>query len=376
MQHNLTDLINQAEQVWIPNWLNLFSDNEKGGFHERLDFEGKSIDAPRRLLTQCRQIVVYSYALKNDDKYQSKILDGFDYIKEHYFQEKTGGSFFSLNIQTNEIIEDKYDLYAHAFIILACASYLNVEDDTEVEAFAKTTLNFVKDSFRNKQFGGFEEALDKELKPVPSIRRQNPHMHLFEACVHMYEAAGDQDYLDVADEILELFFEKFFDAETKTLGEFFEEDLTPHKKEGHIIEAGHHAEWVWLLKKYEEVSNSSDPRINQTINDLFDFVMSHGIDQELGGVFNTQDRQGQVIDSNKRIWVLLETIRACAVMKASEPMNNALNTLISHYIDTETGLWNEILSKDLKPVTDYRPGTTPYHVYPVLKDSLKYLQEN
>ncbi len=121
-----------------------------------------------------------------------------------------------------------------------------------LEEFAKTTLNFIKNNFRHN-FGGFHEALDRNLNPINKIRRQNPHMHLLEATLHMYEVTGDKEYFKIAQELLNLFFEKFYDSQTNTIGEFFHNDLSTHKSQGSIVETGHHAEWIWLLTRYQEI---------------------------------------------------------------------------------------------------------------------------
>lgn len=384
MGNKLGFLFNQAGNAWVPNWFQLFSDNKNGGFHERLDFNGNPLDMPRRLLTQCRQIMVYSLAQKQnpeDPKYLAKLEEGFQYIKDHYFNKITRGSIFSIDAQSGEAIDKKYDLYGHAFVMLACASYLNVKDSEEVKTFAKTTLNFIKENFRAKNGIGLEEALDEELKPIPSIRRQNPHMHLMEASIYMYEATGDKDYLDMADEMLELFFDKLLDPQTKTLGEFFEDDLSPHKSDGNLVEAGHHAEWVWLLKRYQEVSNSDDPRIQEMMNTLFDWVVKNGVDKQHGGVVNGQQRDGTIVDANKRIWPTLETIRAASIMAndsayadvARQLVDDLTDILERNYIDVETGLWNEFLNPDMSVKTDYRPGTTPYHIYPVIAEASEFM---
>ncbi|MEM7618143.1 MAG: AGE family epimerase/isomerase [Pseudomonadota bacterium] len=383
MSNNLDVLFNQAGNVWVPNWFKLFSNNEKGGFHERIDSDGSPIDLPRRLLTQCRQIIVYSNALQDnpqDTQYAAKLEEGFSFVKENYHVPETGGSIFSIDAE-GKPADTKYDLYGHAFILLACAAYSKVNDNPEINEFAKTTLNFIKDNFRFEQGEGFVEALGEDMKPLPEMRRQNPHMHLMEASVYMYEASSDQDYLDMANEMLELFFDKLYDPETKTLGEFFNDDFTHHDTDGQLVEAGHHAEWVWLLKRYQEVSASKDPRITETMNDLFDFVVKHGIDPEYGGVYDEQNRDGSVVKADKRIWPGLETMRAAAIManddayadQARKVVEDMVTLYQDKYIDFETGKWNEYLERDLSVKTDYRPGTTPYHIFPVLREAAGYM---
>ncbi len=201
-----------------------------------------------------------------------------------------------------------------------------------------------------------------------------------EACIYMYEASGDEAYVQGAKDMLELFYDKLLDPETQTLGEFFDDDLGPHPSEGHFVEAGHHSEWVWLLKRYQEVSGDNDPRLDQTMSALFSWVKTHGIDPEHSGVFNVQDREGRILDSNKRIWPNLETIRAASIMvdssehgdDAKEMLVQLVSVVQEYYIDTVTGNWNEVLDRNMRPVTSDRAGTTPYHIFPVLREAAGY----
>lgn len=379
MFQDFTKILTQAEEHWIPLWFHNFSDTNSGGFYERLDANCNTIEIPKRLLSQCRQIIVYSIAYKNTAQptYLEKINQTFDFIKNNYFQTQTGGSVFSIDYKSWAIIDDKYDLYAHAFILMACSTYLNIDENDEIKKFAKATLNFITHNFRN-EYGGFNEALDKDLNPLNVIRRQNPHMHLMEATLHMYEATQDKDYLNIAQELLILFFEKFYDSHTNTIGEFFNDDFSAHGKTGNIVETGHHAEWIWLLKRYEEITKTNDPRIDKATDNLFKWILKNGFHN---GIYNSQNPDGKVIDSNKRIWPMMETMRAAAIMtqsnfyqgEAISLLVNLKNIFLENYINFDTGTWNEMLNEDLSIASNYLPATTPYHIYPVLVDIKQYL---
>ena len=376
IQEQVNLLVKNAENIWIPRWFDLFS-NPHSGFHERLDQSGTPIDLPRRLVSQCRQIIVYSLA--SNDAYTGKLNDAFDFIKQHYFIPETGGSVFSLNTE-NKIHDHTYDLYAHAFVLLACAQYYKATKNEEALSYAKTTLNFIKDHFALHI--GYAESLDSDLVPLRTIRRQNPHMHLLEGCIFMYGVTKDNTYKDVADTLVSLFLNKFFNTEKGVLHEFFDENLNVHPQEGHKIEAGHHGEWIWLLTNYKNIFGQQSNAIDSSIDDLFAFVVKYGVDFQKGGVINSHDSEtNTVIDSNKRIWTCFEIFRAASIMYGyAEHKENAekimlllLNNIHNDYINIKTGRWKEILDKGMKSVTDFLPATTPYHIYPILKEIKKYI---
>lgn len=379
-QH-LNALKQQAIQTWVPNWFTAFSDNEFGGFHERLDNANQSLNLPKRLVTQCRQIIVYSLASQEDggSRYEGKLNEGFGFLYNNYFVPETGGSIF--NVLPNGTSSDmKYDLYGHAFILLACAAYYNATKNPLALEYAASTLDFVDVHFRVEGQPGLINALDQNLRPIPDIRHQNPHMHLLEGCIYMAEASGDKRYLIFAREMIDVFYNHLLDSKTTTLGEFFDDQMRPHAEKGQLVEAGHQSEWVWLLQRYKEVSNSADPRLNKTMAALFTWVASKGFDQSYGGIFNAQTRDGTPIDTNKRIWPNLETLRAASIMRnvkgfeesAEDVVKRSADLLQSKYIGQD-GFWTEILNRDLTANTDYRPGTTPYHIFPVLREANTYI---
>lgn len=374
---DLTSIFETCEKVWVPKWFDEFS-NPNGGFYERLDVDNAPINLPRRLLTQCRQIMVYS---KYHDRYPNpeianKIRDTFRFMISSYQSSHLGGFHFSLN-EESRVHDSKYDLYGHAFVILACAAYYNAFHNTEALEVAKNTLTFIKSHFQLKTAPGLTEALDENLQPIPSIRRQNPHMHLMEACIYMYEASKDVAYIDTADEMFSLFYSHLY--VDKTIREFFDEQLNPHEEKGHIVEAGHHAEWVWLLARYQEIKGHQIDQATATMTQLFSWVAKYGFDKEQDGIYNSQNLQGHAIDSEKRIWPVFETLRAAAALSSSAHSTNCQNDVISHTTDLirryvqENGIWTEMMTRGLTPQSDFRPGTTPYHIYlPLLETCTKY----
>ncbi len=378
---DLNGLFKQCKDVWAPRWFKEFSDDESGGFHERLGEDSKPLPLPKRLLTQCRQIIVYSNHCQAspNEAMKQKVSHSFEFLRHKYRNSTTGGFHFSLGLH-GEIEDAKYDLYGHAFVLLACAAMYKAFKNEESLIVAKETLNFIDTYFRLIDVPGFAEALDQNLRPLKMMRRQNPHMHLMEACVYMYEASQDAAYLAMAKEMLKIFDTYLFNKDDATLREFFDDNMGIHPTEGHLVEAGHQSEWVWLLARFQDVNHQADPTLIETMKKLFSWVVEHGFDEVSGGIYNSQSNDGTPVDTQKRIWPVLETLRAATIMSnidgfsiVSEVIINRTLSLLRTYIASD-GSWTEILSRDLKPATHYRPGTTPYHIYPPLQESVKNLK--
>lgn len=363
---------------WVPKWHEVFLDEPaKGGqgtFHERLTrgFKPVSLDA-RRLLTQCRQLAVYSHASRQKEDtlgFKPDLKQHFENIKSSYFVPETGGWRFSVT-DSGAPKDDTYDLYTISFVIFAFGHYFRATGDDEARVLATGALRFIHQNFRLPGLPGFVEAIDKNLRPVTAIRRQNPHMHLLEACLFAAEIWDDKLFVQTGDEMVSLFLNYFFDTDKNALCEWYTDDLKPHPEKGHIVEPGHYYEWIWLLKKHAEQQGDKH-FYNKLCFIMLDWANTHGWDKEFGGIYDEVGIDGAVISDTKRIWPFTEALKANALMLIKDrPDNNkARKERIAHMVDIfknkyieERGFWTERLNRDLSPLTDYMPGTTPYHVY-------------
>ena len=315
-------------------WRAAFTDPQ-GGFHERLDKHLKSENLPKRLLTQCRQLFVYgSEGMDVEREWQ--------YVVDTYRVPETGGWRFSQ-------IDDRYDLYVHAFVLLTCATLKKFD-------IARQTLAFIDTHFRIDGRAGFVSTLNAQLVPQPGPLYQNPHMHLFESLTAMAAVSDDPVYGQRAEELLNVILDHFYDG---VIREYHDGE------NAHIIEGGHQSEWIWLLTHYRNVLKKDDARIDPMMASLFDWVHAHGVDKTHGGILNAQTRDGVILDDKKRIWPVCETLRAAHIMGDQKLADDMRAMLKGNYLRTD-GFWNEMLDKNLTVVTDYLPGTTVYHLYQIL----------
>ncbi len=79
-------------------------------------------------------------------------------------------------------------------------------------------------------------------------------MHLLEAALVNLEASGDERFKVFADEIVDLFVDRFFDPLSCSLAENFDEDWERCPgPAGRFIEPGHQFEWAWILAGYQRM---------------------------------------------------------------------------------------------------------------------------
>ena len=103
---------------------------------------------------------------------------------------------------------------------------------------------------------------------------------------------------------------------------------------------------------------------------LFVWADKHGFDPAYGGIYDELDIQGDILTDSKRIWPIMEALKAYPVINRLENdphyctrrAEDLVTLLRAHYLE-EDGRWTEQLSRDMKPLRTDMPGTTPYHIY-------------
>ncbi len=365
-----------AMGVLLPLCRDRFVDPVNGGFHEQLQPDGSNAGiGSKRLMVQCRQLYVLAHAAElGDPSGAAAARRGYDFVRRAYADPVNGGWFFRATPE-GEPTDRTKDTYTHAFVLFALA-YVH-------RAFALPgALDLANVTYATMQErlaapgGGFWDAATEDWQPNRGTRRQNPHMHLLEALHALYEASGDPRWLSEAEALVVLFRERFFDAETGTLGEVFDDDWTPHQEHGHIVEAGHHFEWVWLLHRHATLRGESmDPAADA----LFQTAVRHGFDPEHGGLHNQIDRAGGPLDRARRVWPVAETIKAyVARIEAGLPVpEGEPERLITHLFDcfiqpAQLG-WLERLTREGEPIQTTLPASTPYHLFLAAAESKRVL---
>ena len=206
-------------------------------------------------------------------------------------------------------------------------------------------------------------------------------MHLFEACLFAYEVFEDDGFLEMSENLVDLFRNYFFQKDQLLLSEYYDSDLVPQAQDGHIVtEPGHYCEWIWLLKKFAALKGEAHC-YNAICMPLLEWANAYGWDTEYGGIYDELNANNEVITDTKRLWPFSEALKANALMLDSGVDKEGIKAYIAHMVQVfndhymdERGFWTEWLSRDLQPQTDYMPGTTPYHVYFGITESQEALQ--
>lgn len=261
--------------------------------------------------------------------------------------------------------DDRRDLYDHAFVLLMFAALLRIDADPLLRDRLTIVLDEVNDLFR----GGHADAAAGGLP-----RRLAPHMHLFEAYLALYEATTEPRFLARAEELFELFRTRFFDEPVAVVREFFAEDwsLLPGAASA-VVEPGHLAAWVWLLRRYQRVSGSPVDRLCAVL-----LARAHSLGLAADGFLvdevqlDTDERTDR-----RRLWVQSEYLKAILVQAASAdpeglwPLAAALSDgLFTTYLaDVPPGAWRDrFTSREGHLAVDHIPASTFYHLIGVVAE--------
>lgn len=349
----------------LPLWATAGFDAATGRFRETLTLGGEPVlDGPTRLIVQARQIFSYALAARRDWYPGAAAVADNAYaamVRDYHRPDGQAGWVYSVH-GDGRIGDARRDLYSHAFALLAISSYIRATGRREALALADQTLAFIDRDMHASSSGGYVEALPASGTP----RRQNPHMHLFEAMLSLWATTREARYLARAGEIFGLFTSRFFRPTPGILGEYFDETLQPAAGEaGTIVEPGHHSEWVWLLRWFgRETGRAVQPYVDA----LYAHAARHGYDTA-GLMVDEVLIDGTHRLPSHRTWPMTEALKAnVAEAAAGRPgaMAKAVEVatlLHRHFLaPSHPGGWMDRLDAQNAPAAKNMPASTLYHV--------------
>ncbi|NHO34440.1 mannose-6-phosphate isomerase [Acetobacter sp. LMG 1636] len=355
----------------LPLWSENGYDPKRRLFHERLTFSAEPVSMPAlRLMVQARQIATYARAsLDNMFDASAKALTCLAEVERRYYRaDGDAGWIFSL-APDGHPADRRRDLYAHAFILFAYGWAFRLTGDPSFLRIAASTTSDIDRIFKASSHGGYLDTVPAK----DSIRRQNPHMHLFEAYLVLFEASGDDSYLQRATDLVTLCLSHFIDPDTGTLRENFDARWQPLEAQGkNRVEPGHMFEWSWLLSEYVRVApdTQNTHHIQACARRLFDSGMGPGTDAGTRRVRDAMTESGTILETSTRIWPQTECLRAlclfarqgdtCAAQAISP---QAVDFSDAYLPENLNGGWIDRLDENGHSLMDHMPASSLYHVY-------------
>jgi mannose-6-phosphate isomerase len=345
-----------------PIWWERGADATRGGFHERLQLDGKSTEESRRARLHPRQIFCYAYA--PDFGWQGPapraVEHGLDFFTRHY--RRPDGLYRTLVAPDGAALDDSIVLYDQSFALLGFASAFRVLG-RPILRDAAHDLHTAMQRVLGRGDGGFDETPERRA-PLTS----NSHMHLLEASLAWHALDADPRWLKTAANIVQLALTHWIDPATGAIREFFETDWKPVAGDkGRIVEPGHQFEWAWLLTRFATCRN--DARAIPAALRLIEFGEQYGVDRKRGVAINSCMGDGQPHDASARLWPQTERIKATLVAaeltgdrKYASAAHEATVGLLSYFNTPLKGLWRDQLRTDGVFVEQPAPASSFYHI--------------
>lgn len=346
----------------LPLWSTAGVDERHGGFHEALGFDGNPLVKPKRMRTTARQVYAFAVAKARgwDGPADRLIAHGIAFMAGKGRTDR-GGWVRTLNVD-GSVADATEDAYDHSCVLLALA-HAHMCGNPEALRLGEETFLFLDAHLEDSRMTGFLETSDGAGE-----RRSNPHMHLLEAFLAWYEATGDRTYLRRAARIIDLFRSHFFDAESWTLGEYFDAGWKPATGEkGTWTEPGHHFEWASLLTDF--AARSGQNELSNFARKLYASAIANGLNRATGLAYGAVSRQGLPLDLVSRSWPQAEAIKAAIALDGSggpdlKPEIEArVGRLFRWHIDpAPLGLWIDRIDERGRSLASDVPASIFYHL--------------
>jgi len=353
--HSIDPLTQSATrlQAWCINCaLPLWENRARKSDHswvEHLHLDGTADHtAERRWRVLARQVYVYAKADALG------WFDGRD-IAVSTYEKMIETGFVHRVKHDGAVVNSMRDLYDHAFYVLAASSLYGLTLEKKYLDDADSLLDWIDTTLLHPT-GGWRESNQVD-NAAP--RRQNPHMHLFEASLFLYGITQDRKHLCYAKTVFDLFKSHFFDVDT--ISEFFNTDWTLESgPKGQTVEPGHAVEWVWLLGEYHKATG-------QNVREYQAALYGNALYRRGKFLNDEEDKSGEIRRETKRLWVQTEVIKAhLAMAEAGTPGSRdmaaaTIDALFQTFL-TPAGLWKDQINVCGSNIAQTIPVSTFYHI--------------
>jgi mannose-6-phosphate isomerase len=305
-----------AAREWLndaayPFWFDHGIEPQHGGFVDLVEVDGTAVPAsPKRTVVQARQIYAFAMAPRFgwSGRWRDAVRTGLDTLERHC-RHQAGGYLHSLE-RDNRPREMHRDLYDQAFIAFAKAHAADALDDAGLVDGARAVFAMLDRAWSLAPAGYWEGE-----KPDPAVRRQNPHMHLFEAALAIAQTRGaTPEDLTRAERLAGWFADHFFDRARGALPELFDRNWQPETVDDRYgVEPGHHFEWAWLLSELAARGGADHGALARA---LWEFGRRHGIDAARNVAIDEVDSVGHVRSARARLWPQTERLKAALTLGA------------------------------------------------------------
>ncbi|WP_432218416.1 AGE family epimerase/isomerase [Pseudomonas kribbensis] len=364
----LTTLFGEVQQhfldVIVPLWQGPGWNADMALPYEALDAAHQPLPPQRyRAMACARQLYLFSSLIGVVDNAEVRAAALFRSLQRHFHDAEFGGWFYSIDPQ-GKPLDQRKDLYTHAFILFACAHYWDKSREPLVESTLNAALEVIGRRFATGD-GLYEACLDRDWITLETGPLQNPLMHLAEAFLATLAVREDAPVKQALSELCTAMHKHFVDPQAGVLME------KPLGAVDNWYEPGHQFEWYFLLESSPLLRGS---KLHAALDRAFAFTEQYGVVQSSGAVRAMLDLKmdGRPKDSTQRIWAQAEYLRALTLRPGSEAVVlRQLQALQQRFL--HAGGWHECRDEQGEVSRKDMPSTTPYHLATCYRGLADYL---
>ncbi|WP_085685095.1 MULTISPECIES: AGE family epimerase/isomerase [unclassified Pseudomonas] len=315
-----------------------------------------------RAMACARQLYLFSSLIGVVDNAEVRAAALFRSLQRHFHDAEHGGWFYSIDPQ-GKPLDQRKDLYTHAFILFACAHYWEKSREPLVESTLNAALEVIGRRFATGD-GLYEACLDRDWITLQTGPLQNPLMHLAEAFLATLAVREDPQTRQALSELCTAMHKRFIEPQQGVLME------KPLGAVDNWFEPGHQFEWYFLLESSPLLRGS---KLHAALDRAFAFTEQRGVEADTGAVWAMLDPQGHGKDSTQRIWAQAEYLRALTLRPGSEAaVLRQLQALQQRFL--HAGGWHECRDDQGEVSRKDMPSTTPYHLATCYAGLTEYLR--
>ena len=351
------------EDVIVPLWQGPGWNADMALPYEALDAEHRPLPPQRyRAMACARQLYLFSSLIGQVPQAEERAAALFRSLQRHFHDAEHGGWFYSIDPQ-GAPLDQRKDLYTHAFILFACAHYWDKVREPLVESVLNAALEVMARRFAMGD-GLYEASLNRDWSSLNSGPLQNPLMHLAEAFLATLSVREDAAVQSALVELCTAMQERFIDPQHAVLME------KPLGAVDNWFEPGHQFEWYFLVQSSPLLRGS---KLHTSLERAFAFTEQRGVDQQTGAVRAMLELNDRPRDATQRIWAQAEYLRALTLRPGSEAsVERQLQALQQRFV--HAGGWYECRDEQGQVSRKDMPSTTPYHLATCYRGLAEYLR--
>eukprot|EP01023_Acetabularia_acetabulum_P035462 TRINITY_DN3350_c1_g1_i2.p1 TRINITY_DN3350_c1_g1~~TRINITY_DN3350_c1_g1_i2.p1 ORF type:complete len:452 (+),score=69.10 TRINITY_DN3350_c1_g1_i2:288-1643(+) len=316
-------------------WLQYGPDYEFGGFYTEVDqFGVPTVDAPKNIVTQARQLYVAAvfileerYPPRDKQRVIEAMTSLYEFISKYLYASHTKEFYYSVSFDGKTVVNGdqrayftSFAIYALSYRVMALKKLGEFQQAEESLKMAMEAYQSLHNRLYDSEFGGYVQSREGNwfYEFGTTDGRDNPewgygdkgsntHMHMLESLTALYIASNDPFIKKMLEQLLDIFVNILFRDHPYLPYVTYANwtTLSPYQ-----LDFGHNIQIAHLMQDAGEAldySNISKELINKKALALVKNVQFFGFDRVNGGVFLSGIDKLGPISYDKVFWIQAES---------------------------------------------------------------------